>query len=154
MVTPANHVILGRVVNGPTSSGLNPARTRKLIWSPNHARKNKMKVMLGLKHLAMLPSYFDYIFMHLRQKVRLRPELSPKFLSTLGPIPTRKARPNLYLWFPGRIYIARSPWYSWDYCNIFLPNIGEETKNKLQFDRRAPRTVPMKNPALVIALCS
>ena len=37
----------------------------------------------------MLPSYFDYIFVHLRQKVRLRPELSPKFLSTLGPNPAR-----------------------------------------------------------------
>ena len=45
----------------------------------------------------MLPSYFDYIFVHLRQKVRLRPELSPKFLSTLGPNPTRKARPDLQL---------------------------------------------------------
>ena len=43
------------------------------------------KVKLGLKNLAMLPSYFDYIFVHLRQKVRLRPELSPKFLSTLDP---------------------------------------------------------------------
>ena len=42
----------------------------------------------------MLPSYFDYIFVHLRQKVLLKPELSPKFLSTLGPNPnpTRKAR--------------------------------------------------------------
>ena len=40
--------------------------------------------MLGLKNLAMLPSYFGYIFVHLRQKARLRPELSPKFLSTLG----------------------------------------------------------------------
>ena len=39
---------------------------------------------LGLKNLAMLLSYFDYIFVHLRQKVRLRPKLSPKFLSTLG----------------------------------------------------------------------
>ena len=46
----------------------------------------------------MLPSYFDYIFVHLKQKVRLRPELSPKFLSTLGPNPTRKARPNVQLW--------------------------------------------------------
>ena len=45
----------------------------------------------------MLPSYFDYIFVHLRQKVRLTPELSPKFLSTLGPNPTRKARPDLQL---------------------------------------------------------
>ena len=37
----------------------------------------------------MLPRYFDYIFVHLRQKVRLRPELSPKFLLTLGPNPAR-----------------------------------------------------------------
>ena len=41
--------------------------------------------MLGLKNLAMLPSYFDYIFVHLQQKARLRPDLSPKFLSTSGP---------------------------------------------------------------------
>ena len=45
------------------------------------------KVKLDLKNLAMLPSYFDYICVHLRQKERLRPELSPKFLSTLGPNP-------------------------------------------------------------------
>ena len=30
----------------------------------------------------MLPSYFDFV--HLRQKARLRPDLSPRFLSTLG----------------------------------------------------------------------
>ena len=46
----------------------------------------------------MLPNYFDYIFVHLRQKLRLRPELSLKFLSTLGPNPTQKARPDLELW--------------------------------------------------------
>ena len=46
----------------------------------------------------MLPSYFDYIFVDLRQKVCLRPELSPKFLSTLGPNPTRKAPLDLQLW--------------------------------------------------------
>ena len=43
--------------------------------------KKVPKVKLGLKNLAMLPSYFDYIFVHLRQKVRLKPELNPKFLS-------------------------------------------------------------------------
>ena len=43
--------------------------------------KKKQKVKVGLKNLAMLSSYFDYIFVHLRQKARLRPEL----LSTLGP---------------------------------------------------------------------
>ena len=47
----------------------------------------------------MLPSYFDYIFVHMRQKARFRPELSPKFSSTLGPNPTQKARPGLQLWF-------------------------------------------------------
>ena len=46
----------------------------------------------------MLLSYIDYIFVHLRQKARIWPELSPKFLSTLGPHPTRKARPELQLW--------------------------------------------------------
>ena len=40
---------------------------------------------LRVKNLAMLPRYVDYIFVHLRQKVRLKPDLSPKFLSTLGP---------------------------------------------------------------------
>ena len=56
-----------------------------------------MKVKLDLKNLAMLPSYFNCIFVRLRQKARLRPELSPKFLSTLGPNPnpTRKARRDL-----------------------------------------------------------
>ena len=39
----------------------------------------------------MLRSYFDYIFVHLRQKARLRPKLSPKFCQ----ISTRKARPDL-----------------------------------------------------------
>ena len=37
----------------------------------------------------MLPSYFDCIFGHLIQKVRLRPELSPKFFSNLGTNPAR-----------------------------------------------------------------
>ena len=48
-----------------------------------------------MKNLAMLPDYFDYIFVHLRQKVRLRPESSPKFLSTLSPNPARtRTRPE------------------------------------------------------------
>ena len=85
-----------RVVHGPTSSSSNQARTRKLIQKPNYARKNP-KVKLSLKTLAKLLKYFDYIFVHLKQKVRLRPELSPAFLSILGPNPTRKARPDLLL---------------------------------------------------------
>ena len=41
--------------------------------------EKKTIVKFGLKILAMLPSQFDYyIFVHLRQKARLRPELSPK----------------------------------------------------------------------------
>ena len=47
------------------------------------------KVKFGLKNLVLLPSYFDFIFVHLSQKVRLRLELSPNFLSTLGPNPAR-----------------------------------------------------------------
>ena len=46
----------------------------------------------------MLPTYFDYIYVYLRQKVPLKSELSPKLLSTLGPNPNRKARPDLQLW--------------------------------------------------------
>ena len=53
----------------------------------------------------MLPNYFDHIFVHVRQKVRLRPELSPKFLSTLGLNPTRKARLDLQLWYGGNWYL-------------------------------------------------
>ena len=37
----------------------------------------------------MLPSYFDCIFVHLRQKACLRPELSRKSLSSLGLNPAR-----------------------------------------------------------------
>ena len=89
-----------RVVSEPTSSGPNPARTRKQIWSPNHARKNP-KVVLGQKNLAMLPSYFDYIFVYLKQKAHLRPDLSPKFLWTSDPNPARtRTRPEN----PGPIY--------------------------------------------------
>ena len=62
------------------------------------------KVKLGLKNLAMLPSYFEYIFVHLRQKVRLRPELSPKFLSTLGLNPVRnRPEPEPDLKSPARL---------------------------------------------------
>ena len=35
------------------------------------------KTKLGLKNLAMLTSYFDYISVRLRQKAHLEPELSP-----------------------------------------------------------------------------
>ena len=37
--------------------------------------EKKTKVKLGLKNLAMLPNYFDNVFVHLRQKARLWPEL-------------------------------------------------------------------------------
>ena len=82
----------------PTSSGPNPARTRKYKPEPgpnpktnfkHKSRPRKPKVKLGLKNLAMLPNYFGYIFMHLRQKVRLRPKISPKLFSTSGPNPVR-----------------------------------------------------------------
>ena len=56
----------------------------------------------------MLLNYFGYIFVHLKQKAHLRPELSMKFLSTLGPNPnpTQKARPDLQLWL-GEILVEQ-----------------------------------------------
>ena len=56
----------------PTSSGPNPARTRKYKPEPGPNPKTnfkpkscprKPKVKLSLKNLAMLPNYFGYIFM-------------------------------------------------------------------------------------------
>ena len=47
----------------------------------------------------MLPSYLDYIFEHLRQKARFRPELSSKFCQLWaqpGPNPARKAKGPTY----------------------------------------------------------
>ena len=58
----------------------------------------KRKLNYRSEKFSMLPSYFDYIFVHLGQKVRLRPQLSSKFLSNLGPNPTYKTRPDLQLW--------------------------------------------------------
>ena len=60
--------------------------------------EKKTKVKLSLKNLAMLPSYFNYIFVHLKQKACFKPELSSKFLLPVTLGPTRKARPDLQLW--------------------------------------------------------
>ena len=70
----------------------------------------KSEIQVGSKKFAILPSNFYNFFVHLKQKVRLRPELSPTFLSSLGPNPTRKARPDLQLWF----------WQPWLLKTIFL----------------------------------
>ena len=42
----------------------------------------------------MLPSYFGYIFVHLKQKARLRPELSPKFFVSFRPEPGPNPKPT------------------------------------------------------------
>ena len=68
-------IIRLRVVSGPTSSGPNPKTNLK----PKSCPKKTPKVKLGLKNLAMFSSYFDYIFVHLRQKVCFTPELSRNF---------------------------------------------------------------------------
>ena len=36
--------------------------------------EKKTKIKFGLKNLAMLLSYFDNVFVHLRKKARLNPE--------------------------------------------------------------------------------
>ena len=35
---------------------------------------------------------------------------------------------QLTMLLPGRIYIAPGPWHFGDFCNIFLPSIGEDQK--------------------------
>ena len=34
---------------------------------------------------------------------------------------------------PGRIYIALGPWHWGDFCNVFLPNIGEDQRKSYDF---------------------
>ena len=51
---------------------------------------------------------------------------------------------------PGRIYIAWGPWLFGDFCNIFLPNIGEDQKKNFTIWELA--LCQKVNPALVIAL--
>ena len=48
--------------------------------------------MLGLTNLAMLPRYFDYTFVHLRQEVCLRPEIFVHFEPEPEPDPKSSAR--------------------------------------------------------------
>ena len=43
--------------------------------------------------------------------------------------------------FPALIYIARGLWYFGDFCNFFLPNIGEDQKSLIIW-ARGPGTVP------------
>ena len=50
----------------------------------------------------MLSSYFDYIFVHLRQKARLGPELSPKFCHNFRPEPELKSPARLTALLPRR----------------------------------------------------
>ena len=48
----------------------------------------------------MLPSYFDYIFVHLRQKAHLKPELSPKFVVNFRPEPDPQSPARLTTFKP------------------------------------------------------
>ena len=85
-----------RVVNGPTSSGPNP----KYKLEPENQceaqimPEKKTKVKLDLRNLTMLRSYFDYIFVHLRQKARLRPEKARRFVN-FKPEPDPKSQARL-----------------------------------------------------------
>ena len=55
----------------------------------------RTEVKLGLKKLAMLPSYFDYIFVHVKTKSTSQAQIKPEILSTLGPNPARtQTRPK------------------------------------------------------------
>ena len=56
--------------------------------------------------------------------------------------------------FPGRIYIARCPWYFGDFRYVFQPSLGEDQKKVLPSERGALALGYAVNPALVIALRS
>ena len=62
--------------------------------------EKKTKVKLGLKNLAMLPNYFDYIFVHLRKKITSQARINSKVFVNFrpepcpNPNPTRKVRPT------------------------------------------------------------
>ena len=100
----------------------------------------------------MLPSYFDYIFGHLRQKVRLRPELSPKFFSTLGPSPVRL---TTLLWIKNVIS------YSWNTVEwLFaansapkiyscLPKERSKESPSCRQSRAIPKTLPKKQVVML-----
>ena len=58
---------------------------------------------------------------------------------------------------PSRIYIVLDPWHFGDFCNIFLPNIGEDQKKSYTISARGPELVLrhiMVNPTLINALHS
>ena len=85
-----------RVVNGPTSSGPNPARNYKPEPGPNpkinlkpKSCPKKPESWVRSKKFSNIAKLFWLFFCTLRQTVRLRPELSPKLFSTLGPNPAR-----------------------------------------------------------------
>ena len=45
------------------------------------------KVKLGLKNLVMLPSYFDYISVHVRKKSTSQARIKPELFVNFGPEP-------------------------------------------------------------------
>ena len=126
--------IRSRVANGPTSWGPNPFRTRKYKPEPCPNPKTnlkpkscpkKTKVKLGLKNLARLPSYFAYIFVHLKQKARLRPELSQNFCQL--PARTRPEKPG--------------PTYNSD---LFWPTLSRTFLNRLNSNSTQHTEVQLK----------
>ena len=69
-----------------------------------------------------LPSNFDYIFVNLRQKAHPRPELSPKFLSTLGPNPARtQSEKNCPTYHSNSSSTGFKIFYVFLHCALVLP---------------------------------
>ena len=75
--------------------------------------------MIGLKNLAMLPSYFDYIFVHLKQKARLRPVFNSEIFVNF------RTRPEK----PGPNYNSGSSGFD-NRQNFYKPNLSPR-KNAL-----------------------
>ena len=53
------------------------------------------KVELGLKNLAMLLNYFEYIFVHLRQKSKSQARIKPELFVNFRPEPDPKSPARL-----------------------------------------------------------
>ena len=71
----------------------------------------------------MLPTYIDYILVHPRQKVRLRPDLSPKFLSALGPNPAQPD-PKSPARLTSLVCVQNDIWMSPDFPMVFPTHIN------------------------------
>ena len=123
-----------RVVNWPTSLGPNPAR--KLIWGPNHARK-KNESSIRSEKFSNVAKLFWLCFCATKTKSTSQARIiSLKFLSTLGPNPTRTPAKK-----PGPTYNP-ALYYMWLYnANFVQVHKCRKRSNAGQFGKQFSTTM-------------